>query len=78
MNQLTSIILDRWATWMRVPVETNLWALNADTECLGYYDGHLMYFWYALNHEWYKMNDKKYAYTGCKEKYEEPLDFEWL
>lgn len=30
----------------------------------------------ALNHEWYKMNNKLYAYTGCKESYEEPMDFE--
>lgn len=33
-----------------------------------------MSFWYALNHEWYKMNDVKYAYTGCKEQYQEPDD----
>jgi hypothetical protein len=33
-----------------------------------------MSFWYALNHEWYKMNNVKYAYTGCALQYQEPDD----
>ena len=33
-----------------------------------------MTFWYILNHEWYKMNDKKFSYTHCKEPYSQPHD----
>ena len=34
-----------------------------------------MDFWYCLNHDWYKMNNKMYAYTGCEDPYTEPRDF---
>ena len=57
---------------MSVPVATNEW--GSYDEGLSYYDGEWMTFWYALNHEWYKFNNKKYAYTGCDEEYVEPRD----
>ena len=72
--KLTKLIFDYWKIWMRVPVETNVWA--SYYEGLGFYDWYCMTFWYALNHEWYKMNNKMYAYTGCEYTYTEPRDFE--
>jgi hypothetical protein len=72
---ITRIIFDYWKIWMTVPVNTNLWCLEGSPEGLMYYDWYCMNFWYALNHEWYKMNNKLYAYTGCTAEYEEPRDF---
>lgn len=76
--KLTKLIFDYWKIWMTVPEETNVWCHSWKWEGLTYYDGYWMTFWYALNHEWYKMNDKHLAYTGCDEFYEEPRDFEDL
>ena len=78
---LTKLIFDYWKIWMTVPEETNLWVQSHSWEGDGwegltYYDGYWMTFWYALNHDWYKMNDRQYAHTGCKHPYEEPRDFE--
>ena len=72
---ITRIIFDKWKIWMRVPEKTALWSLQADKEGLGFYDWYCMNFWYSLNHDWYLFNNKKYAYTGCKEPYAEPRDF---
>lgn len=72
--KLTQMIFDYWKIWMRVPEETNVF--GSYYEGLSYYDGEWMTFFYILNHEWYKMNNKKYAFTGCDEAYEEPRDFE--
>lgn len=33
-----------------------------------------MTFWYILNHEWYKMNNKKFADTNCTLEYTQPHD----
>lgn len=33
-----------------------------------------MTFWYILNHEWYKMNNKKFADTSCALEYTQPYD----
>ena len=74
--KLTRIIFDKWKIWMQVPEKTNLWSLEGDKESLGFYDWYCMNFWYALNHDWYKMNNKMYAYTGCKDPYTEPRDFD--
>lgn len=77
--KLTKIIFAYWTYWMKAPDETVKWALSGDREGLGFYDWHLMTFWYALNHEWYKMNDKMFSYTGCEDPYVEPRDFtDWL
>ena len=74
--ELTKLIFDYWKVWMTVPVRINLWSLDADREGLGFYDWYIMTFWYSLNYSWYKINNKKYAYTGCDEPFEEPRDFE--
>ena len=74
--KLTELIFYNWKIWMTVPEKTNLWCHSWGWEGLTYYDGYHMSFWYALNHEWYKMNNKKFAFTGCDEVYEEPRDFE--
>jgi hypothetical protein len=73
--KLTKLIFDHWKIWMSVPVKTILWSHQADKEGLGFYDWYCMTFWYALNHDWYKMNNKMYAYTGCEDPYVEPSDF---
>ena len=67
--KLTKLIFDYWKHWMRVPVETNVF--GSYNEGLGFYDWYCMTFWYALNYNFYKMNNKKYAYTGCKEEFVE-------
>ena len=72
--KLTKLIFDYWKIWMRVPEETNVF--GSYDEGLGFYDWYCMTFWYALNYSYYKMNNKKYAYTGCKEEFVEPRDFE--
>ncbi len=69
--KLTLMILDYWRIWMKVPVATNLWSLAGDIEGLGWYDGHHANFWYMLNVEWYRMNDKLYAFTGCDEPFDQ-------
>jgi hypothetical protein len=68
------MIFDKWVIWMRVPVKTNLWSLEGDKEGLGFYDWYCANFWYALNYNFYKMNNKMYAYTGCEEPFVEPRD----
>ena len=78
--KITKIIFEYWKIWMTIPVDSNLRSLNVKKEGLGYHraydqDWGIMSFFYALNHEWYKMNNKKYAFTGCDEEYEEPVDF---
>jgi len=74
--KLTRMIFEYWKHWLRVPEKTVLWSLEADQEGLGFYDWYCMSFWYCLNHDWYKMNNKMYAYTGCEEPYTEPRDFD--
>lgn len=70
---LFRMIFDYWCIWMTVPVETNLWFLEGGNESLMWYDGNNASFWYLLNVEWYRMNDKLYAAENNKE----PFDI-WL
>jgi hypothetical protein len=72
--KLTRIIFDKWKIWMTIPKDTLEYALTY-RESLGFYDWYIMDFWYCLNHDWYKMNNKMFAYTGCDKQYEEPRDF---
>jgi len=74
--KLTRMIFDKWKIWMRVPEKTILWSHQADKEGLGFYDWYYSNFWYALNYNFYKMNNKMYAYTGCEEPFVEPRDFD--
>lgn len=69
--KLTKLIFDHWKIWMSVPEETNIWANDALNEGIGYADGYIITFWWFLNEEWYKMNNKMYAYTGCEKTYKE-------
>jgi hypothetical protein len=61
---------------MSIPVETNIWINEVFDEGFKYCDGFFVSFWWVLNQEWYKMNDKLFAYTGCEEPYVEPRDFD--
>ena len=71
------MIFDYWKIWMNVSVESNIWCNEGSDEGLMYYDGNLATFWYMLNVEWYRMNDKLYAYTGCTEPFDKYLrDFD--
>ena len=69
------MIFDYWKIWMEVPVETNVW--GSYNEGLGFYDGYCATFWYMLNVEWYKFNNKLYARTDNKEPFDPYLrDFD--
>jgi hypothetical protein len=68
--QITIKTFNYWKNWCSVPQETTSWALDCDTEGLFWHDGHHATFWYLLNVSWYAMNDKLYAYTGCKEPFD--------
>ena len=69
--KLTKLIFDYWKYWMSFPEKDNILANEVMDEGLVYADGFYFSFWWILNEEWYKMNNKMYAYTGCKETYEE-------
>lgn len=70
---LTQLIFEYWKSWMTAPDDIIQISLRINIE--GLYDcgDNLMTFWYALNHEWHKMNDKKYSFTGCDEEYKTPF-----
>ena len=73
--KLTKMIFDYWKIWMRVPEETNVW--GSYNEGLGFYDGYSATFWYMLNVEWYRMNNKLYARTNNTEPFDPYLrDFD--
>ena len=74
--ELTKLIFDYWKIWMTVPDATNLWANEVLDEGFTFADGFCVTFWWILNKEYYKMQNKMYAYTGCDEPFEEPRDFE--
>jgi hypothetical protein len=77
MMNLTKMIFDYWKIWMSVPVATNEWGLSWDGEGLTYCDGNVATFWYLLNVEWYRMQNKLYARTDCKEPFDPYLrDFD--
>lgn len=75
--KLTKMIFDYWKIWMTVPEDTNVWASVCNEEGLVYYDGYSATFWYMLNVEWYKFNNKLYARTDNKEPFDPYLrDFD--
>jgi homoserine trans-succinylase len=75
--RLTRIIFDYWCYWMNIPHETILWSNSHDNEGLFWYDGHHATFFYLLNVEWYRMNNKLYAGTRNREPFDEYLcDFD--
>jgi len=52
-----------WKEWMSVRNEINEMIENAGAEGLVYVGGFAGTFWYILNQEWYRMNDKFQAKT---------------
>ena len=74
--KLTKMILDYWKHWMLLDSEDNDYINKWYAEGISYYDGYNATFWYILNIRWYEMNDKLYAFTGCKEPYEILRDFD--
>lgn len=74
--RLTRMIASYWAHWIQVDGETINWGFDTDCEGLAYYDGWNATFWYMLNVEWYRMQDRQFAFTGCTERYEELRDFD--
>lgn len=84
--QLARMIYDYWTVWVSLPnddpwyqqtVGPSALPFQNPGEGLFWYDGHNATFWYMLNLEWYRMNDKLYAYTNCKDPFDNYLrDFD--
>ncbi len=74
--KLTKLIFDYWTLWMRIPVETNIWANEVLDEGFCYADGYCVTFWWILNKNWYEMQNKMYSYTGCEYPYIEPTEID--
>lgn len=83
--KLTRSILYYWWHYIKVSEfvqfvtgpNKSMWTYNEGMiEYHSYTHGTLRYmtFWYILNHEWYKMNNKKFADTNCKQEYTQPMD----
>lgn len=72
--RLTRLIFNYWVNWVSVGRETTLFSLSCDQEGLFWHDGHNATFWYMLNVSWYVMNDKLYAFKGCKEPFDTLLN----
>lgn len=72
--KLTKLIFDYWKIWMTIPVETNIWANEVLDEGFTFADGYCVTFWWILNKEYYKMQNKMYSYTGCEYPYIFPDD----
>lgn len=67
---LTRMIADYWHNWVTVSAENTTWAHDNDYEGLFWYDGHNATFWYMLNLEWYRMNDKLFAASDNTEPFD--------
>jgi hypothetical protein len=72
---LSRMIFSYWKHHMGIPVD-DLLKDSGDGEGAVYYDGWNATFWYLLNVEWYRMQDRQFAYTGCTELYDELRDFD--
>ena len=59
--KLTTSIFEYWYHWMSLPNDTIDFSNSCNDEGLFYYDGYHSTFWYLLNLEWYRMNNKMYA-----------------
>jgi hypothetical protein len=75
--KLTRMIFDYWCYWMKIPYDSVLWAKQHDNEGLFWYDGYNATFFYLLNVEWYRMNNKLFAKAENKEPFDNYLcDFD--
>lgn len=72
--KLTKLIIEFWKTWMTIPDEENIWVNEVLDEGFTYCDGCFVSFWWILNKEWYKMNDKMCSRIGSTQPYFDPLD----
>lgn len=66
---LTRMIFDYWKIWLfnvmgRENDDYILYLVENDG--LDWYDGHVASFWYMLNLEWFRMNNKLKSHTDCK------------
>jgi len=64
------MIFNYWKIHMACPLETISWSQNHDDEGIFWYDGYNATFWYLLNVEWYRMNNKLLAKTGNTEVFD--------
>ena len=77
--KLTKMIFDYWKNHMECPVETHeYFDKNAPgNEGIFWYGGHNATFWYMLNLEFYRMNNKLFSRTDNKEPFDPYLrDFD--
>ena len=72
--KLTKLIFDYWKVWMSIPDEENIWVNEVLDEGFTYCDGCFVSFWWILNKEWYKMNDKMCSRIDSTQPYFDPLD----
>ena len=70
----TKLIIEFWKTWMTIPDEENIWVNEVLDEGFTYCDGCFVSFWWVLNKEWYKMNDKMCSRIDSTQPYFDPLD----
>ena len=72
----TKLIIEFWKTWMTIPDKDNIWVNEVLDEGFVYADGCIVGFWWILNKEWYKMNNKMCSSIGSTQPYFDPLDTE--
>lgn len=76
--KLMGTIFDYWCHWISLPNDTIDYANDCCDEGIAYCDGYHASFWYLLNLEWYRMNNKMYAssintdYFNSENKFIEP------
>jgi hypothetical protein len=77
------MIFDYWKNWQTVPLSTIEYVHEyeydensyiGEGEGLLYCDGYNSTFWYLLNVEWYRMNNKQFANMRSKQNYSDPVD----
>lgn len=77
---LIRMIFDYWCFWMTCPEDSVNWSKqggNTDKEGLFWYDGYNASFWYLLNVEWYRMENRLTARTDNTEVFDPDLrDFD--
>ena len=80
---LTRMIFDYWKNWQDLPLDTIEYVHKHNLEDssyihegegLLYYDGYNATFWYLLNVEWYRMNNKQFANIHSEQEYFDPND----
>lgn len=74
--QLTRMIFDYWLSHITIPDNSFFEDRGEEGEGLYWYDGYNASFWYLLNVEWYRMQNKQFAKTNCDMTYCEINDFD--